>query len=74
MLESCTPDSPWIQHFKQFGQLETLNREVTGRLVARILVYEGGRIEIVFRYQEQFANAMIFASEETARQPLREAV
>ena len=74
MLESCTPDSPWIQHFKQFGQLETLNREVLVRLVERILVYEGGRIEIVFRYQEQFANAMIFASEETARQPLREAV
>ena len=74
MLESSTPDSPWIQHFKQFGQLETLNREVLVRLVERILVYEGGRIEIVFRYQEQFANAMIFASEETARQPLREAV
>ena len=74
MLESSTPDSPWIQHFKQFGQLETLNREVLVRLVERILVYEGGRMEIVFRYQEQFANAMIFASEETARQPLREAV
>ena len=38
ILESSTPDSPWIQHFKQFGQLETLNREVLVRLVERILV------------------------------------
>ena len=74
ILESSTPDSPWIQHFKQFGQLETLNREVLVRLVERILVYEGGRIEIVFRYQEQFANAMLFASEEAAPLPLREVV
>jgi len=74
MLECSTPDSPWIEHFRKFGHLETLTREVLVRLVERVLVYEGGRIEIVFRYQEQFSHAMAFAAEETASAPLREAV
>ena len=73
MLESSTPNSPWIEHFRQFGQLEVLTREALVRLVERILVYEGGRIEIVFRYQEQFTSAMaVFSQEETI--PLREVV
>ena len=63
MLESSTPDSPWIEHFRQFGQLDALTREALVRLVERVLVYEGDRIEIVFRYQEQFTHAMAYLAE-----------
>ena len=60
-LASTSPDSPWIEHFRQFGQLETLTRDTLVRLVERVAVYEGGRIEIVFRYQSQYKQAMTLA-------------
>lgn len=76
LLASTSPDSPWIEHFQQFGQLETLTRDTLVRLVERVAVYEGGRIEIVFRYQSQYEQAMTLAQTISADNtaPLREAV
>ncbi len=58
LLANTAPDSPWIEHFRRFGHLDGLTRDNVVRLVDRVLVYEGGRAEIVFRYQEQFEQAM----------------
>lgn len=58
LLVNAAPDSPWIEHFRQFGRLDVLTRDALVRLVDRILVYEGGCIEIVFRYQSQHDQAM----------------
>lgn len=44
------------------------------RLVERVLVYEGSRIEIVFHYQTQFDQAMAVASSFDGLDGLREAV
>ena len=64
LTSSITPDSPWIEHFRQYGQLEALTRETLVRMVERVLVYQGGRVEIIFRYQEQFELAAACAAEQ----------
>lgn len=74
LLANTAPDSPWITYFCQFGQLESLTREAAVRLVERVLVYEGGRAEIVFRYQEQFEQAIACARPEEAPVSLKKAV
>ncbi len=38
--------------------MDELNRDVAARLLDRVLVYEGGRVEIIFQYQEQFEQAI----------------
>lgn len=65
ILNSGSPDNPWIAYFRQYRELETLEREVLVRLVDRILIYDGGRIEIVFRHQEKFQRAMQFIAYQT---------
>ena len=58
LLANTAPDSPWIEYFRRFGHLDELNRDVAARLLDRVLVYEGGRVEIIFQYQEQFEQAI----------------
>lgn len=74
LLANTTPDSPWISYFCQFGQLGSLTREAAVRLVEHVLVYEGGRVEIVFRYQEQFEQAMACARPKEESVSLKKAV
>ena len=74
MLANTSPDSPWIEYFQRFGQIDVLNRDVLVRLVERILVYEDSRIEIVFQYQAQFEQAKAVASSFAEDDELREAV
>lgn len=74
MLSCSDPDSPWITHFQQYGSFETLDRTTAVRLIDRILVYEGGRIEIVFRYQDEYLAAMKYLAMHQESDAYREAV
>lgn len=74
LLANAAPDSPWIEHFRQFGRLDVLTRDALVRLVDRILVYEGGCVEIVFRYQSQFDQAMSLVMVADTPASLKEAV
>lgn len=74
MLSCSDPDSPWITHFQQYGSFETLDRTTAVRLIDRILVYEGGRIEIVFRYQDEYLAAMKYLALHQESDSYREAV
>ena len=74
MLSCSDPDSPWITHFQQYGNFETLDRTTAVRLIDRILVYEGGRIEIVFRYQDEYLAAMKYLALHQESDSYREAV
>ncbi|WP_455582894.1 recombinase family protein [Dysosmobacter sp.] len=58
LLGSGSPDSPWIEYFRKFGEISQIDRKTAVRLIERILIYEGGRIEIIFRYQERFQAAL----------------
>ena len=62
ILESGSPDSPWITYFQQFGQVDKLSRGVAVKLIDRVYVYEDGRVDIEFRYQEEYEMALEFQS------------
>ena len=74
MLSCSNPDSPWITHFQQYGNFQTLDRATAVRLIDRVLVYEGGRIEIVFRYQDEYLAAMKYLALHQKSGSYREAV
>ena len=74
MLSCSDPDSPWIAHFQQYGTFTELDRATAVRLIDRVLVYEGGRIEIVFHYQDEYLAAMKYLALHQESGSYREAV
>ena len=44
----------WVTLFKQYENIEELNRRVLMALVDRILIYEDHAIEIVFKYKDEY--------------------
>ena len=74
ILKSGSPTSPWIDYFRQFGRVEELTRPIAVKLIDQVLVYEGGRVEIVFRYQAEYEMARQFLSIHTQGSEWREAV
>lgn len=49
-----TAEHTWIAKFKEYHSIEALNRKTIVELIERVLVYTGGRIEIIFRYQNEY--------------------
>lgn len=65
----------WVQVFAQYENVQELDRRILLALVDRIFIYEDKRVEIVFRYRDEFAWAMDTAKEyEGKALPLQEAV
>ena len=48
----------WVQVFAQYENVQELDRRLLLALVDRILIYEDKKVEIVFRYRDEFARAM----------------
>ena len=53
LLKSNTHHRPWIEAFRRFQNIQTLDRQIVAMLVDRIIVYSKDRIEIVFRFQQE---------------------
>lgn len=51
----------WVQVFAQYENIQELDRRILLALVDKIFIYEDKRIEIVFRYRDEFARAMALA-------------
>ena len=51
--EMCTQQ--WVEEFKQYHNIESLNRKVIAILIDRIIVYGTDRIEIHFNYEDEIA-------------------
>lgn len=47
-------ESAWMQDFKRFGNLTELTRLAAVVVINRILVYEDGRIRIVFNFEDEY--------------------
>ena len=60
ILVNRTDKHFWIEHFKQYQNIDALNRKMLVNLVDSIQVYEGNRIHIKFRYQYHFDKALDF--------------
>lgn len=47
----------WVQLFAQYENIQELDRRVLAALVDKIFIYEDKRVEIVFKYRDEFAHA-----------------
>ena len=74
ILNSGDPASPWIKYFEQFGRVEELTRAIAVKFIEQVNVFEGGRLEITFRYQEEYEMARQFLAIHRQSQMLKEAV
>ncbi len=55
-----TTERNWVTLFKQYENIEELNRRVLMSLVDRILIYENHAIEIVFKYKDEYEHAVAY--------------
>ena len=46
-------ENPYLQAFQKYQNISQLSRDVLLELVERITVYEGGRISIKFRFEDE---------------------
>lgn len=53
LVKSNTHTKPWIEAFRQYRNIQSLDRHVAVTLIERILVYSKNHIEIVFRFQDE---------------------
>ena len=53
-----TSERNWVTLFKQYENIEELNRRVLMALVDRILIYENHAIEIVFKYKDEYQQTL----------------
>ena len=53
-----TTERNWVTLFKQYENIEELNRRVLMALVDRILIYEDHAIEIVFKYKDEYQQTL----------------
>lgn len=53
-----TSERNWVTLFKQYENIEELNRRVLMALVDRILIYEDHAIEIVFKYKDEYQQTL----------------
>lgn len=54
-VEGNRSSNLWIQEFKKYRNVPELNRQMITTLVDRVMVYEEGRMEVVFRYADEMA-------------------
>lgn len=53
---------PWIQMFKQYGNITELHRNVLVNLIDHIVIYDSEHVEVFFRYQDKFRSALNYVS------------
>jgi DNA invertase Pin-like site-specific DNA recombinase len=62
ILGNRTDKSLWIEHFKKYHNMQCLTRAAVVELIERITVYEGGRIEVIPRYWQDYDAAVRYIS------------
>lgn len=53
-LELTINNRDWMEQFKKRGNIVALDREIVVSLIERILIYKDRRVEIVYRWQDEF--------------------
>lgn len=59
-------DDYWIEHYKRNKRIKKLTRSVIVDLIEKIVVFENERIEIVFKYQDEYKQLLAFLEKEMA--------
>lgn len=60
----------WISKFKKYKSLTTINRAVLTLFVEKIIIYEDKRIDIVFKYQDEYQLLYKIADNTVANLPV----
>lgn len=55
VMKTSTADTSWTDNFKRYRNLTELDRTAVVSMIDRIMVYEGNTVEIVYRWQDEFA-------------------
>lgn len=58
ILQNRSENSRWITQFKAYYNIDTLDRRMVVTLIERILVYEDCRLQIEFRYQDDYEHVL----------------
>lgn len=53
-----TEENEFVARFKKYGNIECLTRPLLTELVEEIFVHEGGDIEVVFKFQDAYAQVV----------------
>jgi hypothetical protein len=56
----------WIEHFKQFENLDALDRKTVATLIRRIRIVGKREIEIEWNYQSEYETALALLKREVA--------
>ena len=48
-------ENSWMEEFKKRQELPSLSRAVTVALIDKILIHDGDCVEIIYRWQDEFA-------------------
>lgn len=64
----------WMEQFKKHANITELDRRIVVSLIERILVYRDRRIEIVYRFQDEFQRQMELLLQAQAALPVKEAM
>lgn len=58
MLDGRGAKREWIEQFKEYRNVNELDRIMLVLLVEKVLVYEKNRVEIIFRFKDEFETTM----------------
>lgn len=68
IMKSGSPQGEWITHFKSFRHVDVMERKILVKIIDRIYVCEGNRIEIIFKYQNEYRAAVTYIQQYLERQ------
>ncbi len=68
IMKSGSPQGEWIAHFKSFRHVDVMERKILVKIIDRIYVCEGNRIEIIFKYQNEYRAAVTYIQQYLERQ------
>ena len=54
-LESISPENKWLTMMRGVAGMTELTGELVDAIIEKVLVYGGGRIEVVFNYNDVFS-------------------
>ncbi len=58
----------WIGHYKRNRRIKSVSKDILEEIVDKIYVFEGGNIEIKFKYQDEYESLLNYLEEEGVKE------
>jgi hypothetical protein len=63
LTSSAVENNDWVARFRKYTQSDTLERKIVAELISKVIVYEKDRIEVTFRYINEYERLAVAAKE-----------